>query len=598
MNSSLLFIFIDDLFKSLLIHLFYLLTSEKIFSNNGRLREPLSKLFHSLLHNLIVLLLLQLDRKMLILASLGSWLPFAIIGLFIIIFSFLFTLRYQQKRPRDCLVTCVCSISLIIALFTACLLPTDVMLVSFMKYPNGTFKEWTTNQTARDHIQKYVEIGYYILYGLVIAMAFLINPFLFFYYEDKQEGEDRYFASRIQSALKWTVGFLIFLIILILLGVFVPQLATLPTDNSTSEWDNVKYLINHFDSSRVEDSISFAIFTLSLIGFLFLVFYTGYGTIAFPLSWIRGKRSARLQHANIEDQRAEIQHQIRLLKNRYPRHVPMPTRDKNRLTELEQQDAALSRNEESIIVVRKSLFFKCRFIYRPLQIVLGLFLLSFALLIFISLLLSNINKLMNFVSFQQIFAQGNQTLPNPIDLLLQWTGKFYPISYIVLSALLIYIILSSLYGLQQIGIWYFWVRMFRFSRGRTKPQAILMLCSLMMFIVVAINIFVYLLIPQYAIYGDQHYASINQNGTVVSQPCTQYVTTDDCQMTVMGRIILRFFYKVWFFGAVYFCMSWLFIIVFIGGFIIKMIRNRESNIQEFSVEQLLEGDEADDPLIQ
>ena len=57
-------------------------------------------------------------------------------------------------------------------------------------------------------------------------------------------------------------------------SVFVPQLATLPTDNSTSEWDNVKYLINHFDSSRVEDSISFAIFTLSLIGFLFLVFYT------------------------------------------------------------------------------------------------------------------------------------------------------------------------------------------------------------------------------------------------------------------------------------------------------------------------------------
>jgi hypothetical protein len=38
------------------------------------------------------------------------------------------------------LVTFVCSISLIIALFTASLLPTDVILVSFMKYPNGTFK--------------------------------------------------------------------------------------------------------------------------------------------------------------------------------------------------------------------------------------------------------------------------------------------------------------------------------------------------------------------------------------------------------------------------------------------------------------------------
>jgi len=50
--------------------------------------------------------------------------------------------------------------------------------------------------------------------------------------------------------------------------------------------------------------------------------------------------------------------------------------------------------------------------------------------------------------------------------------------------------------------------MYRFSRGRTKPQALLMLSSLMMFIVVAMNIFVYLLIPQYSIYGDQRYASV------------------------------------------------------------------------------------------
>ena len=51
--------------------------------------------------------------------------------------------------------------------------------------------------------------------------------------------------------------------------------------------------------------------------------------------------------------------------------------------------------------------------------------------------------------------------------------------------------------------------MYRFSRQRTRPQALLMLCSLLMFIVVAINVFVYLLVPQYAIYGDQHYAFIN-----------------------------------------------------------------------------------------
>jgi hypothetical protein len=50
--------------------------------------------------------------------------------------------------------------------------------------------------------------------------------------------------------------------------------------------------------------------------------------------------------------------------------------------------------------------------------------------------------------------------------------------------------------------------MYRFSRGRTKPQALLMLSSFMMFIVVAMNIFVYLLIPQYSIYGNQYYSLI------------------------------------------------------------------------------------------
>lgn len=276
----------------------------------------------------------------------------------------------------------------------------------------------------------------------------------------------------------------------------------------------------------------------------------------------------------------------------------MSIRDKERLTELEQKDVALFRNEESITVVRNSLYFKCRYIYRPVQMVVGSLLFVLALLIFISLLLSNINKCLHFVDFKQIFAQGNQTLPNPIDLVLTWTGKFYPINYILLSAFLVYIIFTSLFGLQQLGIWYLWIRMYRFSRRRTRPQAILMLCSLLMFIVVAINIFVYLLIPQYAIYGDQHYSVTGVNGTVTTQSCTQFETTDQCQMTVMGRIILRFFYKVWFFGAVYFCLSWLYLIVFIGSFLIKLCGHRESNIQEVTVENLLENDGDDDPLIQ
>ena len=101
----------------------------------------------------------------------------------------------------------------------------------------------------------------------------------------------------------------------------------------------------------------------------------------------------------------------------------MPERVKHKLAELEQQDAALSRNEQAIIVVRRSLCFKCRYIYRPVQIIIGSILIFFAIIIFISLLSSNINKCIHFVNLKEIFAQGNQTLPNPIDIVLTWTGK-------------------------------------------------------------------------------------------------------------------------------------------------------------------------------
>jgi hypothetical protein len=45
------------------------------------------------------------------------------------------------------------------------------------------------------------------------------------------------------------------------------------------------------------------------------IYFQGYGSIACPLSLIRGKRSARVQQETIEEQRQELQNKIRTLKN-------------------------------------------------------------------------------------------------------------------------------------------------------------------------------------------------------------------------------------------------------------------------------------------
>ncbi len=45
--------------------------------------------------------------------------------------------------------------------------------------------------------------------------------------------------------------------------------------------------------------------------------------------------------------------------------------------------------------------------------------------------------------------------------------------------------------------------MYKIRPRRTRPQGILMLCMILMFIILAINIIVYQLTPQYSMYGSQ-----------------------------------------------------------------------------------------------
>lgn len=126
-------------------------------------------------------------------------------------------------------------------------------------------------------------------------MAFLVNPFFFFYYEEKEELEERTMNVRILKIIilynefcflankfsnkmdvgihrfsyrfdrTWVCEYFVYCFILYIFyfRAFVPQLATLPSNNSSSEWDNVKYLINHFDSSSKSTELLSSFFLIN-----------------------------------------------------------------------------------------------------------------------------------------------------------------------------------------------------------------------------------------------------------------------------------------------------------------------------------------------
>lgn len=136
----------------------------------------------------------------------------------------------------------------------------------------------------------------------------------------------------------------------------------------------------------------------------------------------------------------------------------MNRRDANRLAELEEEQRLIVRRETHLEQAQKSWLHKCRPLYRPLQIVSGLVGLSYGLLLFSSLLLSNIDKAINSSGYKMGYVLPKSTLPNPMDFVLVQSQKVFPIDYILFMGLVCFLVVCTISGIQQIGIWFFLLR--------------------------------------------------------------------------------------------------------------------------------------------
>jgi len=77
--------------------------------------------------------------------------------------------------------------------------------------------------------------------------------------------------------------------------------------------------------------------------------------------------------------------------------------------------------------------------------------------------------------------------------------------------------------------------------------------------ILGINILFYSTFPQYVTYGNQHFIDTTANNTIAR--CTIAAPSDACTMTRVSALLVRFFYKAWFFGAYYYWAMWGFIAV-------------------------------------
>ena len=152
---------------------------------------------------------------------------YAVVLVILLAIASIFVFVYQAPKERSIIVSIVCIFTLLSLLATALLLPVDVALVSSTTSSRyGRRKDWAT-QDAVDNITHTLKIVYYLLYSLDALLCLIVIPFTYFWYEeydevDSEEGRQT-LGSRLWGAMKYTIGFILFVVILFLIGFFVPR---------------------------------------------------------------------------------------------------------------------------------------------------------------------------------------------------------------------------------------------------------------------------------------------------------------------------------------------------------------------------------------
>lgn len=250
---------------------------------------------------------------------------------------------------------------------------------------------------------------------------------------------------------------------------------------------------------------------------------------------------------------------------------------------------------------------KVQAVFRPLKLLGGIFLLLLAILIWVSMLITAIDKAANSICKEHCgYILGHLNVFQPINYIFVQSAKAFPVDYILMALLVLFFISSSITGLASIGIRFLWVRIFQIRKGRTAPQALLIATVLLALVILAINYAVAMVVaPQYAIYGTQtfcvnaprrpgeqpdcrhHPDMVRPCSEAFSEPAAKDVCTPSVMSTFLNRITLN--WPV--FGAVDFWAQFVFLAVFLVVFVTTLFRAPRLNLSELDEEAEVDEEE-------
>lgn len=526
------------------------------------------------------------------------WVAYAVAIAILLAIASVFVFIYQTPRDRAASVTIVCIFTTLALLATVLLIPVDVALVSSTSRSSlGRKKDWATPEKVHD-ITHTLQIVYYLLYSLDALLCLLVVPFTYFYNEeydeDAAEHGEQTVGQRILGALKYTIAFLLFVVIIFLVGFFVPFAKQAKGDKDL-DLDFFKHLLAENHGER---ALSFALGLLMTIGTILFVLYTGAGMALLPVVMIKSAPSisAPTLAANTASQLEANRERQRQLEGRAEgRQNGLDARDRRELEALNREErtlirrerlAAESSGEDRHWIVKT--WIKIEAVFRPLKLLGGLILMVFALLIFASMLITGVDKAKNSICGAHCgYILGHINIFQPLNWVLVKSSKVFPIDYVLFLLLTLFLFSASVVGIATAGIRFLWLTIFKIRKGHTSPQALLMATVLLTLIVLAINYSVAMIVaPQYATFGPQTYCDLPVNHAGDQPDCSEHkeavkpcseladnpVAHDVCTPSVLSTFINRVTINFPFFGVVLFWAQFAFLGVYIVVFVTTLFK--------------------------
>ncbi|KAG0251233.1 hypothetical protein BG011_007748 [Mortierella polycephala] len=503
----------------------------------------------------------------------GAWGAFGIMVAIFLGLSIFYTLFYSDRREREPFVMIVTILGLTICLSTVALFPVDIFLVSRTIDPaTGLKRPWATPE-AIAHMQLTVKIFYYVAYGLITSFCFFWIPLSYFYFEEIDN--DQTVRQRLVAALKYTAFFILLALILVVTGLFMK-----PNDNEDKGLEWLRKILADLGGTG---ALAFVAGVIALVGMGILVFFTAPGLSLLPLHLLAGMKSIPVKVNETHAELALNREQQNAILNRYQQgsRRQISDRDRHAIQELSREELILENRSRMVQRARDSWFNRCRCFIRPFEIVLGLAGASLTIILIVSIAITTIDNLNEEVCGAPCgYILVHPDLPNPLNHLFLELSPFFPVDYILIVMIILYMFWATTKGIISIGVRFLWVNLYNIRRGATQPQGLLAATMLLMLSLAGLSYTLTMSVaPDYSMFGSQTYC----NHTVLDErDCSDYPTliipchvgapSELCTPTLTSALILKIILGTPALGIAFYYMQWLFLLTFVAALIFNLVK--------------------------